>query len=328
MVQHPVVHSDDGFDIIGDVHGHLEKLEPLLARMGYHCTNGVWRHPTRQAIFIGDLVDRGDYQVAVVRLVQAMVAAGSAHIVMGNHEYNAMAWHTPVADGATTYCRKHTHANRHQHKDFLAQVVENSALHHEFIEWFGTIPLWLEAEVRGQRLRCVHACWHDESMRTLDTVLRPDATLDIAGIRATSIEDSTAYHALETLLKGPEIDLDGYQYTDNNGTPRNRARIQWWKPTANTLNAAALIPSDAHLIDLTTGAAVQQLPDTPIEHSITYPDQQPVIVGHYWYKGTPTRITPYVACVDYSAAKEGPLVAYRWSGESELSDQHFVKHTD
>jgi hypothetical protein len=32
------------------------------------------------------------------------------------------------------------------------------------------------------------------------------------------------------------------------------------------------------------------------------------------------------ACVDYSAGKGGPLVAYQWSGETELVDEHFVSY--
>jgi hypothetical protein len=48
-----------------------------------------------------------------------------------------------------------------------------------------------------------------------------------------------------------------------------------------------------------------------------------VIVGHYWRTGTPEVFTPKVACVDYSAVEGGPLVAYRWDGETELTSDHF-----
>ncbi len=34
--------------------------------------------------------------------------------------------------------------------------------------------------------------------------------------------------------------------------------------------------------------------------------------------------THKVACLDWSAAKGGPLVAYRWDGESELADDRLV----
>ena len=41
--------------------------------------------------------------------------------------------------------------------------------------------------------------------------------------------------------------------------------------------------------------------------------------------GTPGLQSRKVACVDYSAAKNGPLVAYRWDGESELDAGRFVQ---
>jgi hypothetical protein len=41
------------------------------------------------------LIDRGPKQLATVDLVRRMVEAGSARGVMGNHEFNAIAWATP-----------------------------------------------------------------------------------------------------------------------------------------------------------------------------------------------------------------------------------------
>ncbi len=66
--------------------------------------------------------------------------------------------------------------------------------------------------------------------------------------------------------------------------------------------------------------------DRPITPPVADPDISagPIIVGHYWFTGTPEVLTPYVACVDYSAGKDGPLVAYRWSGEPTLSNDRFV----
>jgi len=50
----------------------------------------------------------------------------------------------------------------------------------------------------------------------------------------------------------------------------------------------------------------------------------PVFIGHYWMKGVPAVQAPRVACVDYSVAKGGPMVAYRWDGESDLADSNFI----
>jgi protein phosphatase len=73
------------FDLIGDVHGCRAELEELLTALGY--TLDPPAHPDgRTAVFLGDLVDRGPDTPGVLRLVMAMVAAGTALCVPGNHE--------------------------------------------------------------------------------------------------------------------------------------------------------------------------------------------------------------------------------------------------
>jgi hypothetical protein len=48
-----------------------------------------------------------------------------------------------------------------------------------------------------------------------------------------------------------------------------------------------------------------------------------VFVGHYWLTGKPIPLTRNVACTDFSVAKGGKLVAYRWDGESVLGEDKF-----
>jgi hypothetical protein len=84
-----------GYDVIGDIHGQADKLEALLRVLGYRNGAGVWRHSGRQAIFVGDFIDRGPAQIRSVNIVRRMTDAGAAHAVMGDHELNAIAWHTP-----------------------------------------------------------------------------------------------------------------------------------------------------------------------------------------------------------------------------------------
>ena len=47
---------------------------------------------------------------------------------------------------------------------------------------------------------------------------------------------------------------------------------------------------------------------------------KPLFIGHYWLTGTPRLLSDSVACLDYSVAKGGKLVAYRWDGESTLEN--------
>jgi hypothetical protein len=50
-----------------------------------------------------------------------------------------------------------------------------------------------------------------------------------------------------------------------------------------------------------------------------------VLFGHYWRTGVPEVIDGgRLSCVDYSVAKGGPLVAYRWEGEPRLVSEQFV----
>ncbi len=85
-------HEHGPFDIIGDVHGCIDELKELLSSLGYQAGNEselawTYRHPeNRQAIFVGDLVDRGPGSPEVLRIVMNMVEAGSALCVPGNHD--------------------------------------------------------------------------------------------------------------------------------------------------------------------------------------------------------------------------------------------------
>ena len=91
---------------------------PLISRrcscdLGYRPDErgGAFRHPERQAIFVGDLIDRGPEQLRVLATVKAMVDAGSAQIVMGNHEFNAVAYATEHPVGSGCYLRPHNEKN-------------------------------------------------------------------------------------------------------------------------------------------------------------------------------------------------------------------------
>lgn len=79
------------FDIIGDVHGCADELRSLLEQLGYRIEGTreepvVTPPPGRQALFLGDLVDRGPDSPGVLYLAMAMVESGAALCVPGNHE--------------------------------------------------------------------------------------------------------------------------------------------------------------------------------------------------------------------------------------------------
>ena len=317
------------FDVIGDIHGFADELTALLMKLGYHARGGVWQHPDRTAVFVGDFIDRGGQQLETLRIVRAMIDAGHAHAVMGNHEFNAIAWSQVDPANPGQHLRRRTDKNRRQHSAFLAAVGQDSDLHAEWTEWFLTLPLWLD--LGG--LRVVHACWDPAAIATVGDILggafltrdaMPEAcrigtagTSSFAPDGSRKDAGSDLYLGLETLLKGIEVDLpEGASFEDKDGHTRNSVRTQWWKTSPVSYREGAILPPRDQGL----------LPEVALPH-VAMPGHDggtPVFVGHYWWSEDLEPRSPAVACVDYSAGKGGPLVAYRWDGEAKLTAEKFV----
>jgi len=64
-----------GYDLVGDIHGHADPLHRLLAKLGYAEIEGIFRHPERKMIFVGDFIDRGPQQREILRIARTMCEA-------------------------------------------------------------------------------------------------------------------------------------------------------------------------------------------------------------------------------------------------------------
>lgn len=300
-----------GYDIIGDVHGYDGKLVALLGELGYRIKGGAYCHPEgRIALFLGDLIDRGPGQIECVTIVRRMIDAGSARTIMGNHELNAIGYATPCAEG---YLRPHDAKNEGQHIEFLRQVGWQSQLHKELVEWFKTLPPCLD--LGG--LRLCHAWWNEDYIDQLGFNSNPDGSLAEPFLFDSLRKGSEAYKIMEGVTKGMELELPaGSSFTDHAGIERYDVRVRWWDGDASTYRKAAIVPEQHR----------DGIPDTPlpIGVSLGIASDVPTFLGHYWLTGTPCIQNRKTAVLDYSAAKDGPLVAYRWNGESELDDAGFV----
>jgi hypothetical protein len=301
-----------GYDLIGDIHGQAGKLKALLTAMDYRCEDGVYRHPHRRAIFVGDFIDRGPQQLETVGLARAMVENGTALAIMGNHEFNAIAWATEDPEHKGQYLRPHSPKNFHQHAAFLAEAEQDAATYKSTLDWFWTLPLYLDLP----ELRVIHACWHPEHLAQLTSWTTPDQRLTPELLVAASRKASAPHAIIETLLKGLEVTLpDGHRFRDKDGNYRTEVRVRWWDTKAETFQNAALI--DEQLRDKLPPARL------PGEALIGYTDAKPVFFGHYWLTGKPAPLSEKVGCLDYSAGAGGPLVGYRWDGETALRAKNF-----
>jgi hypothetical protein len=61
------------YDIIGDIHGHADELVQLQEKLGYRKDQGIYHHPGRQVIFLGDFIDRGPQIHRVLEIVRPMM---------------------------------------------------------------------------------------------------------------------------------------------------------------------------------------------------------------------------------------------------------------
>ena len=123
------------YHIIGDIHGHADKLEQLLQHLGYQNENGAYQHSDAKVVFLGDFIDRGPHQRRVIDIVRPMVEKGHAHAVMGNHEFNAICYHTLHPETADPL-RPHNEHNTGQHEAFLKEYALHDEETQEVIAWF------------------------------------------------------------------------------------------------------------------------------------------------------------------------------------------------
>jgi len=302
------------YDIIGDIHGCHDTLIALLETLEYTQQQGCYQRPDRKVIFLGDFVDRGPQQLQVVDTVRAMVDAGHAYAVMGNHEFNAIAYATQDIEHGG-FLRAHSERNARNHRAFLEAIDQQPERYAEVIEWFKTLPLWLELD----GLRVIHACWDKEGIEKLKAYYAPDALLTDQLLQDSSHSAHWSFDIMDDLLKGKTIKLsNGGSFQDSGGVKRHYMRIRWWDRDASTYKAAFMGPP----------AALSHIEDDPIDgdHLIEYGHHEvPLFIGHYWMQGAPKPLTANIACVDYSIArKDGKLCAYRWDGESVLTADKFV----
>ncbi|WP_390959975.1 metallophosphoesterase [Pseudomonas moorei] len=305
------------YDLIGDVHGCALTLEHLLDRLGYHKQAGVWRHASRMAVFVGDIIDRGPRIREALHIVHDMVEAGQALCIMGNHEFNALGWSTPALPGSgKQFVREHTPRHARLLQETLTQFEHHPADWHDFLQWFYDMPLFVDAG----RFRVVHACW-DASLIEPLRALFPNGCVDEHFLQASAMPGSFACTVFDRLLRGTDMRLPhGLTMTSGDGLTRSFFRTKFWEDDPQTYGDIVFQP-DA----LPEPVARTPLSSTEKNNLLRYGIDEPLLfVGHYWRSGKPAPIRPNLACLDYSAVLYGKLVAYRLDQESRLDPHKFV----
>ena len=224
-------------DIIGDIHGELPALENLGRELGYDVADGWTHREGRLPIFLGDLVDRGAHSFEVASLVRDLETRGRALCLMGNHEYNLVAW----ALGVPGYERP-----KKSNRATIAEIERRREAWQPLLDWMRDLPMALELP----DLRVIHACWHTPSLEVVSPHLaatrRPPTDRGVAAWARSHVAlrspfeggalvaglpgDTADYDAdipHENLLKGFEAPA-AKPFRDNDGKLRTRVRATWW----------------------------------------------------------------------------------------------------
>lgn len=306
-----------GYDLIGDVHGCALSLELLLQRLGYSRRNGVFSHPDRQAVFLGDIVDRGPRIREALHMVRDMVEAGSAQIVMGNHEFNYLSYCTPGRPGSgMEYLRTHNPRHLRILNETLEQLANYSHDQRDFLNWIMTMPLFLEQD----QFRVVHACWshqHIESFR----LQQAGNGIDEDYLHRSAIEGSFEWETMDRLLRGTHLKIpNGEVMISKDGYKRRFFRTKFWARNPEYYIDVVFQPDP-----LPEHVARQRLSEQDFRDLIHYAEEEPMLfIGHYWCDGEPRPVAPNIACLDYSAVKYGKLVAYRLDDEQVIDPAKFI----
>lgn len=294
-------------DIIPDIHGQHDALISALTGLGWRRSGLSWTHPEpdRRLLFLGDLIDRGPQNVAVIRTVRSLIDDDRADLILGNHELNAMQFHTAHPDTGRPL-RRNDAKNTHQHRTFLDEFPPDTPRTREVIGWMRTLPLLHE----GGGFRAVHASWAEPTVVALRGLL-PGLRLDEAALVRAADPRDPLHRLVEEVTKGPETRLpDGHAFRDKDGTERDTVRLMWWRADAATWRDVVMSVPD-----------IDAIPDAPLPGHVrakAYEESAPpVLFGHYWMTGTPRLQAPNALCLDYSAGAGGPLVTYEMGDGGE-----------
>ena len=294
------------YDFIGDIHGHADKLKALLDKLGYRMQGGFYQHPTRKAFFLGDLIDSGPQILEVLNIVLPMIENNAAKIVMGNHEFNFLSYHTPHPDKKGEYLRHRSENHTNQCIKTLEQVLGSDK--EKLLNFIWEIPLWHEDE----SFQAIHACWDTDSLSVLEKMsFKGKIMMEL--LISSNEKGGRLFDAIEVVLKGKEINIpQELHFSDSYGKVRDNARVCWWNEDRKIIIPSGKI--DAALVEKYKDEIKVQ----------KFHVSKPTFFGHYWETGTPNIVNPKAVCLDYSVAKNGPLCSYRYNGEDELSSENLV----
>ena len=294
-------------DFIGDIHGHLNDLEKLFKRLGYEKKGGIYIHSERIPVFLGDYINRGPEILGVLKLVREMQMSGNAYAIMGNHEFNFLAYHYKDDQGIPFRPNTDRYLG---HISGTKQPLENNGLLETYLNWMSELPLIVKSEY----FNAVHAQWNEE----FELVLSNSKVnkLNEEGMR--KMHSNSKYNeAFSSIVKGSEFTIT-QEFIDkyNFDFRYDKERIVWWKRNrSNRINDWLNVDS------YNDGIIIQ--PNDFIGINEFDVNHKPTFFGHYWLDTTDFGVLGNnLCCLDFSVASGGFIGAYRFENEDQLISEN------
>jgi hypothetical protein len=300
------------YDIIGDIHGHLDELVSLLIKLGYTLQNGIWKNGNRIPVFVGDYIDRGPKIFETLKLVRDLTESGNGIALMGNHEYNFICMHNYDSNGMPF--RKRSESNLKNITETL-QALSNGDDLETYLKWMEHLPII----AFNDSVRVVHAQWHQPS---IELIINSSITaLNQSGL-AQVFQNKELKNALDISMKGQEVELpESHHFFDKDKNKRGEARLKWWNQLASNImdDAFASLPEEVK-----NDSFPIELLNTIDPYLST---EAPVFFGHYWMKPSDFGLlSDNICCLDFSVAKGGNVAGYQFEGESVLKNYRLLKN--
>jgi hypothetical protein len=300
------------YDIIGDVHGQADMLKDLLKRFGYTAKNGVYSHPERKVIFVGDFINRGPKTRITLNLVRSMIEEEHALAILGNHEINAIYY--SFLDKKGKHLSKRWSRLRLDLNSTLTEFSGQLSEWESHIKWMRRLPMFLDLG----KIRIAHACWRDENIQLLKENL-PEQKLKRSFLKLAGKNNSELAKAFWETCKGIDFQLpEDLLIFDSKGQPHRSFRSKWWvNPSGMTFKGLSF----ESRFDL----PAYTIPDEIIISGKPYPPEDPIVFfGHYCMKNGPNIISDNLCCLDSCVSRKGRLTAYRWQGEEKLKPENLI----
>jgi hypothetical protein len=235
-----------------------------------------------------------------------MKAEGAAECLLGNHERDAVFFHTRLPNGRPL--RPRTAVRREQLSETHAQLGASGPLVRSWIKWMQGLPLVFERP----GLRVVHSAWEPKGVNFWRGRTLADKSLWETLHDPKSVASARLFH----LVFGP-IALF------RRAGKVSEARLRWFSH-----------PGEDGIHSLWDAAfhrrkAILGIPLRKADRKNLWGygrSEPPLVFGHQSLTRHRTLrpLRSNLACVDYGVAYGGRLCAYRWSGEAKLEAAHFV----